>query len=117
MTDPSELTVAEIEETIQEIEEVETVREIEEAERDGKDRVTAIEAIEQRLEELDTDDEADEDDEDETLPSGHIRVRPAPGSGGGHIAGYSFEPAEVKGVPPNAKVQKALMRGKLQRVA
>lgn len=116
MTD--DLTVSELREEVADIDDPDELESMLTAEKDGKDRVTAKDAIKERLDEVDEDAEHEDDGDDgESLPSGHIRVKPAPGSGGGHIAGYSFEPHEVKRVPPNGQVQKALMRGKLQRVA
>lgn len=115
MTD--DMTVAEIEQVAAQTDDPDVLAELHEAEAAGKDRVTALDAIEERLDELTPDPDAEDDPDDaEPEPTGHINVKAAPGHAG-HVAGYSFAVDEVKRVPADGKVKKALMRGQLQRVA
>lgn len=123
LPNPDELTVSELEDRIEKIDDPDVLTTIKTAERDGKDRTTAIDALDERLDEVDEDAEHEDEDGDAadeaetTTEPNHIRVRPAPNVGGGHIAGFSFSSGEVKIVPANGKVKKALRRGKLQRIA
>lgn len=112
-----ELTVAEVREQVSDVDDPDVLETLRAEEEDGQDRKTAKEAIDDRLDALEADDE-DDDGKTSPFPDNphgefvHVKVP----EGGGHVAGHSFAAGEVKEVKFDAKVQRALTRGKLQLI-
>lgn len=133
MTDPTELTVSELEAHVADVDDADELATLREAEKAGDDRVTALEAIDERLDEV-GEAESDEDaaealSEAKEELSGMDAKEAAENSGeayvtvknpegrGGHIAGFGFEPHEAKRVKNSPRVRTALRNGKLQFVS